>query len=91
VHEPALLFLDEPFTGLDPHAARMLRSLLQRIRNEKRTILMTTHDLALGLGLSDRWMILSRGRIAESGASSDTDPEALRREYFELLQQGGGA
>jgi heme exporter protein A len=91
VHEPALLFLDEPFTGLDPHAARMLRSTLMRIRGERRTILMTTHDLALGLELSDRWMILSGGRIVEQGASAATDPELFRQEYFELLGSGGPA
>jgi heme exporter protein A len=80
VHQPALIFLDEPFTGLDPQAARALRAMLERIRDERRTILMTTHDLARGLELSDRWIILSRGRILDQGASDGSDPNSLRME-----------
>jgi len=80
VHRPQLLFLDEPFTGLDPRAARALRAMLERIRNERRTILMTTHDLARGLELSDRWIILSRGRILDQGRSAGTDMDSLRME-----------
>jgi heme exporter protein A len=80
VHQPALIFLDEPFTGLDPQAARALRAMLERIRDERRTILMTTHDLARGLELSDRWLILSRGRILDQGASTGSDPNSLRME-----------
>jgi len=91
VHQPALIFLDEPFTGLDPQAARTLRAMLERIRDERRTILMTTHDLARGLELSDRWMILSRGRIIDQGASAGSDPARLQRDYFEQLERQGGA
>jgi heme exporter protein A len=80
VHRPALIFLDEPFTGLDPQAARALRAMLERIRDERRTILMTTHDLARGLELSDRWITLSRGRILDQGASAGSDPTSLRIE-----------
>jgi len=88
VHDPALLFLDEPFTGLDPHASRALRAMLERSRCEKRTILMTTHDLSLGLELSDRWMLLSRGRVVGEGLSTETDPELLRSEHFGELDEG---
>jgi len=91
VHEPALLFLDEPFTGLDPQAARALRAMLERIRGQKRTILITTHDLARGLELSDRWMVLSRGRIIDQGVSPGTDPGRFQRDYFERLEHGGPA
>ena len=68
------------FDGLDPQAARALRAMLERIRDERRTILMTTHDLARGLELSDRWIILSRGRILDQGASAGSDPNSLRME-----------
>jgi heme exporter protein A len=91
VHEPPLLFLDEPFTGLDPHAARMLRARLQRIRSEERTILMSTHDLARGLELSDRWMILYRGRIIDQGESSGIDPAGFQRDYFERIEMRSSA
>lgn len=83
VHEPAILLLDEPFSGLDPAAAARLRLTLRAQRDEGRALLMTTHDLAEGLELSDRWLFLSRGRIVARGASADADRGALERAYRE--------
>ena len=82
IHEPRIVFLDEPFTGLDPHAASVLQATLERLRREKRTLLVTTHDLPRGLGLSDRWVILSKGRIAGEGRSAGADRSAFEEEYF---------
>ena len=83
VHEPKLLFLDEPFNGLDPHAARMLRGTLEQLRGAGRTIVLVTHNLAEGLQLSDRWLILRAGRVAAQGASGETDAAAFDSWYFE--------
>jgi heme exporter protein A len=83
VHEPRLLFLDEPFNGLDPHAARMLRGTLEQLRGAGRTIVLVTHNLAEGLQLSDRWLILRAGRIAAEGRSRDTDAASFDGWYFE--------
>jgi heme exporter protein A len=83
VHDPKLIFLDEPFSGLDPHAARMLRGTLERLRGDGRTILLVTHNLSEGLELSDRWIILREGRIAADGASRETDARAFDKWYFE--------
>jgi len=91
VHDPRIVFLDEPFTGLDPAAARMLRGTLERLREERRTVFMVTHNLAQGLELSDRWIILARGRVAESGASRDTDAAGLEQLYFARFGAGAGA
>lgn len=85
VHDPQLLFLDEPFTGLDPHAAATLRRTLSRLREDGRTVVLTTHNLGQGLELSDRWAILHRGRILDSGASTGTDAGAFERHYFERV------
>jgi heme exporter protein A len=90
VHDPPVVFLDEPFTGLDPHAARMLRDILGRLREEGRTVLLVTHDLTRGLELSDRWCVLYRGRIADTGASAGEDPARFETRYFEGLQAAGG-
>ena len=84
VHDPEILFLDEPFTGLDPVAARLLVSLLERLKGNGRAAVMTTHDLAEGLALSDRWAILARGRLADQGASRETDAARLEARYFEV-------
>jgi heme exporter protein A len=82
VHGPALLVLDEPFTGLDPVAAAHLRATLRGQRDEGTTLLVATHDLSEGLALSDRWLILRKGRIVRAGSSSELDAAALERIYL---------
>jgi heme exporter protein A len=87
VHEPRIVFLDEPFTGLDPRAARTLRATLEQLREEGRTVFLVTHNLARGLELSDRWLLLSRGRIVDEGPSAGTDRAAFERDFFERVEQ----
>jgi heme exporter protein A len=87
VHQPTLVFLDEPFTGLDPHGAMTLRRTLERLREERRTVFMVTHNLSRGLELCDRWMIVARGRIVDQGRSSDVDAAVFERDYFDRLAQ----
>ncbi len=89
VHDPPILLLDEPHTGLDLPAIELLNGLLERFRGE-RTILMTTHDLAIGASLADRIIVLSEGRImAELPGSQDVAD--LRRQYLEILAHEVGA
>ncbi len=66
LHEPDVLLLDEPYTGLDQEASHLLDDLLRREQARGRTILMITHDLAHGLNLCDRIAILSRGKVVSS-------------------------
>jgi heme exporter protein A len=77
LHEPEILLLDEPFTGLDPQATRWLESTIAGLRAAGTTILMVTHDPARGLALTDRWILLSRGRLTAGGDSRTTSREAL--------------
>ncbi len=63
IHEPRLLFLDEPTTGLDAAAARSLRDLISGLREKGLTIFLTTHYLEEADLLCDRIAILVRGRI----------------------------
>jgi len=65
LHEPDILLLDEPYTGLDQDASLLLDRLLSQESERGRTIFMITHDLTRGLNLCDRIAILSRGKIAE--------------------------
>jgi heme exporter protein A len=88
IHNPHLVFLDEPFTGLDPQAATMLRETLERLRREGRTIFMVTHNLSRGLELSHRWIVLRRGRIVGEGTSAGTNPAAFERTYVALVAGG---
>lgn len=63
LHNPDILLLDEPYTGLDQDASAVLDGLLQAAQAEGRTILMTTHDLNRAATLPTRIVILSRGVI----------------------------
>ena len=72
VGEPEVLILDEPTAGMDPEARRSTRDLVASLRDEGRTILLTTHDLGDAERLADRVAILHGGRIV-----ADDAPEAL--------------
>jgi ABC-2 type transport system ATP-binding protein len=64
---PALLFLDEPTTGLDPHARRATWQFLRRMVKGGMTVLLTTHYMEEAEFLADRVAIMDRGRIARQG------------------------
>jgi ABC-2 type transport system ATP-binding protein len=76
LHEPPVLFLDEPTAGLDPQAARTVRDFIEELRTEGRTTLLTTHNLDEAQRLCDRIGVLNTHLIAV-----DT-PENLRRRLF---------
>jgi ABC-2 type transport system ATP-binding protein len=63
VNDPVLLFLDEPTTGLDPQVRAEIHGLLEQLRGEKRTILLTTHYIEEAERLCDRVAIIDQGRI----------------------------
>ncbi len=63
VNNPSLLFLDEPTTGLDPQVRAEIHSLLEQLRGENRTILLTTHYIEEAERLCDRVAIMDEGRI----------------------------
>lgn len=63
VHRPDLLLLDEPFTGLDEHAALRLSSQLAALRGRGASLVVVTHDPARAVELADRAWLLDRGRI----------------------------
>jgi heme exporter protein A len=63
LHEPDLLLLDEPYTGLDAQGVVMLQSALAQMKAQGKTIILTTHDFTFGLELCTRVVIVDRGRI----------------------------
>ena len=63
IHEPSILFLDEPTVGLDPQARHALWEILRRLHNEGRTIVMTTHYMEEADKLCDRLAIIDRGQL----------------------------
>jgi ABC-2 type transport system ATP-binding protein len=76
---PALLFLDEPTTGLDPAARRSFWTLVERLRDAGTTVLLTTHYLDEAAHLADRVGVLGAGRLVEVAAPSRLGAD-LRRE-----------
>jgi heme exporter protein A len=82
LHEPRVLLLDEPHSGLDPHAVDLLDGLLGEIRAEH-TFVMATHSLRQGLGLADQVLILDAGKVvfSHSGGMAEADFAATYREH----------
>ncbi len=64
LHEPDLLLLDEPYTGLDAQGVATLQSAIMQMKGQGKTIILTTHDFTFGLELCTRVFIFDRGRIA---------------------------
>ncbi len=87
LHDPPVLLLDEPDTGLDPHAAERLQTLLEDLATRGRTVLMTTHQLERALGMASRIAVLAGGRIAFESSTAALSPDAFRRQYDQVLQE----
>ena len=79
LHNPEVLFLDEPTIGLDPVGARDLRQIIRNLQAENKTILLTTHYMFEADALCQRIGVIDHGRIV----ALDT-PEALKREVKDL-------
>jgi ABC-2 type transport system ATP-binding protein len=71
VHDPEVVFLDEPMSGLDPIGRKEIRDLILRLRNEGRTVFMNTHILTDVEALCDRVAIIAKGRIRYAGRIED--------------------
>ncbi len=87
---PELLFLDEPTTGLDPAARRQFWSLIERLRDDGTTVLLTTHYLDEAAHLADRVGVISRGRLIEVAAPGALGAD-LRREATVRWTEDGAA
>lgn len=87
LHNPPILLLDEPDTGLDRHAADMLSSLIQElaIDGQSRTVLMTTHNLERGLEMSNRVIILNGGKLVADRQSNSFTPDQLQQFYYDTV------
>jgi heme exporter protein A len=88
LHDPSLILLDEPFTGLDVHASALLREPLLRLKNGRRTILLVTHSLSDGLALADRVAIQVAGRFAFLGRRGEVPAGEEERFYRECVDRG---
>ncbi len=87
IHNPKILFLDEPYTGLDQHAISILNNVLHKLHNDQRTIFMITHNYEQGLELSDQVLIVYKGKITYQEATSSLGAARFKEIY---LEQVGG-
>ena len=74
IHDPDLVFLDEPTAALDPQARRNLWDVLRSINESGRTVVLTTHHMDEAETLCDRVAIMDNGRILQLGSAGRTDP-----------------
>ena len=96
LHAPRLLFLDEPFEGIDPLAGRTVRDLLARLQSRGVTLVMSSHALEIVERLCDRVAILERGRLIAAGTMAEVRrggaggavPATLEEVFVDLM---GGA
>jgi lipooligosaccharide transport system ATP-binding protein len=84
VHQPQLVLLDEPTVGLDPQVRQELWALIDALRSEGTTILMSTHYIEEAERLSDTVMIMSHGKAVAAGSPSDLILEHAGREVIEV-------
>ena len=84
INDPQLLFLDEPTTGLDPQVRLEIRDLIEELKAEKRTIVMTTHYIEEAERLCDRVAIIDAGVIIASGSPRELQAKSANQAAIEI-------
>ena len=87
LHDPSVLFLDEPFTGLDITATNRLKNKLHDLHTGKRTLIMTTHDISCGLEMCDKVAIQNKGKFLFLESIDRIDRESFETLYTETLEK----
>ncbi len=87
VNDPDLVLLDEPYSGLDPHAMQLFDELIERVR-DGRTFVMVSHDLDKGLSLCTHALVLARGKVVSFQRREEIDEAAFRRLYLSTVGMG---
>ena len=85
IHDPEVLLLDEPHTGLDQDACEMLDSVLGQVAARKRTVVMTSHDLTRVEDMASRFDVLTRGSIQATIHKEDLPRDGLLAFYRRSL------
>jgi len=94
LHNPEVIIIDEPLTGLDPHSARLLKNILKQRTASGTTVFVSTHILGVAEELSDRIGILSEGRLIACGSAKElmgmavAEGENLEGLFLRLTRQG---
>jgi heme exporter protein A len=81
LHDPEILLLDEPFTGLDQSGSDLLKNFLLDAHELGRTCIMAVHDIPLGYELADRLVVLERGAVALDAQKSSLSLDEFREKH----------
>jgi ABC-2 type transport system ATP-binding protein len=84
LHDPPVLLLDEPTSAMDPASARLVRDSILQLRSSRRTLVVTTHNLAEAEILADRLAIINRGAIAALGTVDELKLQHVGPPIMEL-------
>lgn len=84
LHDPPVLLLDEPTSAMDPYSARLVRDAIHLLRQDRRSIILCTHNLAEAEELADRIAIISQGKIVAVGTPDELKRRVLGPPQFEM-------
>lgn len=87
MNDPDVVFLDEPYAGLDPHAVEIFDGLIEQLR-DGRTFIMVSHDLQKGFDVCTHALVIARGRVVSYAPKEDIDFEQFRQLYRETVGMG---
>lgn len=79
LHEPSILFMDEPTLGLDPHSTRTIRNMVRELNESGRTVVLTTHimseaeNIAKSVGIMNKGKLITTGKLEDIRASLNRD------------------
>jgi ABC-2 type transport system ATP-binding protein len=85
VNDPQLLFLDEPTTGLDPQIRLEIHGLIEEMKSEKRTVVLTTHYIEEAERLCDRVAIIDEGRIVAMGTPRELQQQSKGQSRIDIV------
>ena len=88
IHDPELLLLDEPFTGLDRSAAAILTVYIERHKSEGGATILVTHDLENGYSVADELAVLTNGELLWRKNPVDISLEEFKKVYSDLVNEG---
>ena len=91
LHEPKLILMDEPFVGLDPKAAHLLKEMMREHCDRGGAIFFSTHVLEVAEKLCDKVAIIKEGRLVTSGTMEEVKGDASLEDVFLELEENHGA
>jgi ABC-2 type transport system ATP-binding protein len=84
LHNPSVLLLDEPTSAMDPHSAKLVRDAIRALRNDRRTVILCTHNLAEAEALADTIAIIKKGTIVAQGSTAVLKQKLLGQPQLEV-------